>query len=80
LSDTNDDTIDVMARKTQLVQNFSRFVELTPHLPNELQTVVINIKKPGPFKALNRLITLIRKLEKASVAISSRWSSRSRKT
>jgi ATP-dependent Lon protease len=52
LSDTNDDTIDVMARKTQVVQNFSRFVELTPHLPNELQTVVINIKKPGSISDL----------------------------
>jgi ATP-dependent Lon protease len=47
LTDSRDEGVNVAALKTQVVQNFSRFVELTPHLPNELQTVVINLKKPG---------------------------------
>jgi len=47
LHDKRDAGVNVTALKTQVVQNFSRFVELTPHLPNELQVVVINIKKPG---------------------------------
>ncbi len=47
LSDSHDEGMNVAALKTQTVQNFSRFVELTPHLPNELQVVVINLKKPG---------------------------------
>jgi ATP-dependent Lon protease len=46
-ADTHDEGVNVAALKTQTVQNFSRFVELTPHLPNELQVVVINLKKPG---------------------------------
>ncbi|MEE8312140.1 MAG: endopeptidase La [Candidatus Binatia bacterium] len=52
LPDTNDEGIEVMALKTRVVQNFSRFVELTPYLPNELQVVVINIKKPGKVSDL----------------------------
>jgi ATP-dependent Lon protease len=47
LEDQNGAGLEVMALKTQVVQNFSRFVEMTPHLPNELQVVVINIKNPG---------------------------------
>jgi len=52
LADTHDEGMDVLALKTQVVQNFSRFVELTPYLPNELQVVVINIKKPGKISDL----------------------------
>jgi len=52
LSDTRAEGMDVLALKTQVVQNFSRFVELTPHLPNELQVVVINLKKPGKISDL----------------------------
>jgi ATP-dependent Lon protease len=52
LEDTNAEGLDVMAMKTQVVQNFSRFVEMTPHLPNELQVVVINIKNPGSVSDL----------------------------
>ena len=52
LDDTGDDSVEVLALKTQVVQNFSRFVELTPHLSNELQVVVINIKTPGKVSDL----------------------------
>jgi ATP-dependent Lon protease len=52
LEDTNGEGMEVMALKTQVVQNFSRFVEMTPHLPNELQVVVINIKSPGSVSDL----------------------------
>ena len=47
LIDTKDDGNEVMALKTQAVQSFSHFVDMTPHLPNELQVVVINITAPG---------------------------------
>ncbi len=47
LADTHDEGTEVMALKTQAVQSFSRFVDMTPHLPNELQVVVINISTPG---------------------------------
>jgi len=52
LEDRNGEGMEVMALKTQVVQNFSRFVEMTPHLPNELQVVVINIKLPGSVSDL----------------------------
>ncbi len=52
LEDTNDDGIEVQVLKQRVVQSFSRFVELTPYLPNELQVVVINIKKPGKIADL----------------------------
>jgi ATP-dependent Lon protease len=52
LEDQNGAGLEVMALKTQVVQNFSRFVEMTPHLPNELQVVVINIKSPGSVSDL----------------------------
>jgi len=52
LEDHNGEGMEVMALKTQVVQNFSRFVEMTPHLPNELQVVVINIKSPGSVSDL----------------------------
>ena len=52
LEDLNGEGLEVMALKTQVVQNFSRFVEMTPHLPNELQVVVINIKSPGSVSDL----------------------------
>ncbi len=52
LEDRNAEGMDVAALKTQVVQNFSRFVEMTPHLPNELQVVVINIKNPGSVSDL----------------------------
>jgi len=52
LEDENGEGLEVMALKTQVVQNFSRFVEMTPHLPNELQVVVINIKSPGSVSDL----------------------------
>ncbi|MFP6626639.1 MAG: endopeptidase La [Deltaproteobacteria bacterium] len=52
LANCNDEGIQVMAVKTQVVQKFSRFVELTPHLPNELQVVVINMKTPGKVSDL----------------------------
>jgi len=52
LSDTRDQGVNVQALKQRVVQSFSRFVELTPHLPNELQVVAINIKKPGKISDL----------------------------
>ncbi len=52
LTDTNGEGIRVQALKQTLIQSFSRFVELTPHLPNELQVVVINIKNPGKIADL----------------------------
>ncbi len=52
LGDEKNDSVEVMALKTQVVQSFSRFVELTPHLPNELEVVVINVKKPGKISDL----------------------------
>jgi ATP-dependent Lon protease len=52
LDDTREEGIEVQALKTQAVQGFSRFVELTPYLPNELQVVVINLKKPGKISDL----------------------------
>jgi ATP-dependent Lon protease len=52
LEDGHEAGIEVQALKTQAVQGFSRFVELTPYLPNELQVVVINLKKPGKISDL----------------------------
>ncbi len=52
LADINDEGLRVQALKQSVVQSFSRFVELTPHLPNELQVVVINIKHPGKIADL----------------------------
>ena len=52
LADTNGEGMRVQALKKTLIQSFSRFVELTPHLPNELQVVVINIKNAGKIADL----------------------------
>ena len=52
LQDSHEEGVEVQALKMQAVQNFSRFVELTPYLPNELQVVVINLKKPGKISDL----------------------------
>ncbi len=47
LDDEVEEAIELQAMKTQVVQTFSRFVEMAPYLPDELQVVVINIKNPG---------------------------------
>ncbi len=47
LEDENSEGLEVQALKTQVVQLFSRFIEMAPYLPSELQVVVINIKAPG---------------------------------
>jgi ATP-dependent Lon protease len=52
LDDVREEGIEVQALKTNAVQGFSRFVELTPYLPNELQVVVINLKNPGKISDL----------------------------
>ncbi len=52
LYDKGEEGMEVLALKTRVVQSFSRFVELTPYLPNELQVVVINVKKPGKVSDL----------------------------
>jgi ATP-dependent Lon protease len=45
LADTN--TAGIEAPRTHLTAQFSKFVSLNPHLPDELQMVVMNIEEPG---------------------------------
>ncbi|RMD84536.1 MAG: endopeptidase La [Candidatus Dadabacteria bacterium] len=52
LDDEESTSMEVLALRSQVVQQFSRFVELTPYLPNELQVVVINLKSPGKIADL----------------------------
>ena len=52
LEDVESGGVELLALRTQVVQQFSRFVELTPHLANELQVVVINLKSPGKIADL----------------------------
>ncbi len=52
LGDSHEQGMEVLALKTHAIQSFSRFVELTPYLPNDLQVVVINLKKPGKISDL----------------------------
>ncbi len=52
LIDDEASDMEVMALKSQVVQQFSRFVELTPYLPNELQVVAINLRSPAKISDL----------------------------
>ena len=38
--------------RTHVVAKFAKFVSMTPHLPDELQVVVTNIKDPGKLTDL----------------------------
>jgi len=47
LTDTHEDSKDLEAVQAHTVNQFAKFVSMTPYLPDELQVVVMNIKDPG---------------------------------
>ncbi len=52
LQDEYEPSKDVDAIRAHIVSKFAKFVSITPHLPDELQVVVMNIKDPGRISDL----------------------------
>jgi ATP-dependent Lon protease len=52
LQDEYEPSKDLDAIRVHLVSKFAKFVSITPHLPDELQVVVMNIKDPGKLSDL----------------------------
>jgi len=52
LQDVVGESTDLDAIRVHVVTKFAKFVSMTPHLPDELQVVVTNIKDPGKLTDL----------------------------
>ncbi|MEA2626211.1 MAG: ATP-dependent Lon protease [Candidatus Binatota bacterium] len=52
LPDAFQDAVDIEAVQAHMVNQFAKFVSMTPYLPDELQVVVMNIKDPGKVSDL----------------------------